>query len=138
MVFLFSILLVIFTFLEGTVTTLPLLLVLLLCLTIVKRDAVVFPVAFGVGLFLDVLTAKTVGLSSIFFILFVFLILLYQRKYEINSYPFVFFASFVGSSIFLLFFGYGGWFLQAIINSFIALVLFGTVRYYKNNFQTRI
>jgi len=138
MVFLFSILLIIFIFLEGTVTTLPLVLIYLLCLTIAKRDAVVFPVAFGAGLFLDLLAARTLGLSSIFFILFVFLILLYQRKYEINSYPFVLFASFTGSCIYSVFFGHGGWFLQSLINSFIALVIFGALRYYKKNFQTRI
>ena len=126
---LIGLLLIIFIFLEGTVTTVPLVLSYLLCLTILKRDAVVFPIAFGAGLLLDLLTARTLGLSSLVLILFVFLILLYQRKYEIDSYLFVFSASFVGSSIFLLFFGYGGWFVSSLINSIIAGILFTGLKF---------
>src|SRR5258706_10781636 len=95
-----GILLAITIFLEGTVTTLPLVLIYLLCLTIWKRDAVVFPIAFVGGLLLDILVVRAIGVSSLFFVIFVFLALLYQRKYEINSYPFVAFASFLGSIVF--------------------------------------
>lgn len=128
MFFLLLVLLIISIFLEGTVTTLPLVLVCLLCLTIYKRGTVVFPIAFLAGLLLDLLLVRTIGPSSLFFIIFVFLILLYQRKYEINSYPFVAAAGFLGSAIFLLLFSNGNWFWQAVISSVIAIVFFGTLR----------
>jgi cell shape-determining protein MreD len=121
-------LLIIAIFLEGTVTTLPLVLVCLLCLTIIRRDWVVFPAAFVAGLLLDTLLVHKVGGASIFFLLYVFLIFLYQRKYEINSYPFVFTASFFGSLLFLLVFGFSNIFSQAVISSLIAVVLFAILR----------
>ena len=122
--FLFTVLLAFSIFLEGTITTLPLVLVCLLCMTILRRDWVVFPAAFFAGLLLDTLLVRQLGGSSIFFLVYVFLIFLYKRKYEINSYQFVFTASFFGSILFLLAFGYNNVFLQAVISSFIAVVLF--------------
>jgi cell shape-determining protein MreD len=117
-------LLIISVFLEGTITALPLVLVCLLCLTILKRDAVVFFAAFFAGLILDVLVVHRVGGASIFFLSYVFLILLYQKKYEINSYIFVAVSAFLGSLGFLGMFGYGNMFWQALVSSLIAVVLF--------------
>jgi uncharacterized membrane protein YjjP (DUF1212 family) len=57
-----------------------------------------------------------------------FMILLYQRKYEINSYPFVAAAAFLGSVGFLLVFGRGTFF-DAVINVFAGLLLFALVRF---------
>lgn len=125
---LFLILLIIAIFLEGSVISLPLVLVFLLCLAIWKRDGIAFPIAFAAGLLLDILVVRTIGMSSLFFVVFVFLIFLYQRKYEINSYPFVAFAAFFGSIVFLLIFGYRGWFWQSLISSLIASILFMILR----------
>src|SRR5579859_116016 len=105
MVFFLFFLLIIATFLEGTVTTLPLVLICLLCLTIFFRNLYLFIAAFFVGILLDAFALRELGETSIFFLLLIFLILLYQRKYEINSYPFVLIASFVGSLLYLLLFG---------------------------------
>src|SRR5882672_9795610 len=93
-------------FLEGTVTNLPLVFVTLIVLTIAMRNLFLFVLAFFSGIFLDTFALRPLGETSIFLLLCVFLMLLYQRKYEINSYPFVFLASFVGSLIYLLTFGY--------------------------------
>jgi cell shape-determining protein MreD len=117
-------LLIIAVLLEGTIITLPLVLVTLLCMTILRRDWVVFPSAFFAGLFLDALLVHHVGGASMFFLTFVFLIFLYQRKYEINSYPFVGVASFLGSWIFLSIFGYDGAIITSLFSSLIAVVLF--------------
>lgn len=114
--------------LEGSVTTLPLVLIVLLCLTIVRRDAIVFSLAFIAGIFLDIVTVQTIGRSSLFFTVMVFLILLYQRKYEINSYPFVFFACLVGSFVFLFMMGIGNIIGQAIVSGALAVILFGIVK----------
>lgn len=130
MVFFLIIALIIALLLEGTVTTVPLVLVFLLCLLIIKRETIVFFIAFLAGLLLDILSVRTPGISSLFFITFLFMILLYQRKYEINSYPFVFFASVLGSFGFLAVVGYGNWLWGSVLSSFFALCLYATVRFF--------
>lgn len=115
--------------LEGMMIHLPITLVCLLCWAIAKRDASVFLGAFFAGIVLDIFALRAIGSTSLFFLLFIFLILLYQKKYEINSYPFVFVASFLGSLGFLGVFGYGNIFFQALITSVLALLFFTLVRY---------
>lgn len=123
--------------LEGTVTTIPLVLVVLLCLTIIRRDAIVFPVAFLAGFVLDIMVIRTLGTSSIFFTLMLFMILLYQRKYEINSYPFVFFASLFGSIGYSLFFERGSFLMDALIGSFVALLFFAFLRFFNKDLKSQ-
>ncbi|HEX8931722.1 MAG TPA: hypothetical protein VF810_01045 [Patescibacteria group bacterium] len=123
MFLLFVILLIFSILFEGTVTTLPLVMICLLCLTILRREVNIFFIAFLAGLILDIVTVKTLGSESLFFVVFVFLILLYQSKYEINSYPFVAVAALVGAFGFLWIFGGNLW-LDSILSSFIALLFF--------------
>src|SRR6266705_745987 len=106
----------------------PLVFICIFLLSIIKRDSSVFPVAFFAGLLLDLLTVRPLGLTSIFFLCVVLLVLLYQRKYEINSYPFVLTASFLGSLLFLWIFGYGNIFLQSVLSSILAVILFAGLR----------
>ncbi len=133
-IFLF-ILLFISVLLEGTVTALPLVLICLICMTIVMRDSFIFLPAFIAGILLDAFALRTIGGASIFLLLFVFLILLYQGKYEINSYPFVWIASFVGSFLFLMMFGYSSALVQAIVSAVIAVFLFALMRYTSQKFS---
>ena len=128
MIILLFILLIISIFLEGTVTSLPLVFLCLLCLTILLRDSWLFLVAFLAGIFLDTFALRPLGESSIFFLIVVFLILLYQRKYEINTYPFVLIASFVGSLIFLIIFAYNAAVILASVSAIIAILLFMLIR----------
>ena len=130
------ILLILSVILEGTVTALPLTVVILLCLTIVRRDAMVFLLAFIAGIFLDTLALRPLGGSSIFLITFIFLMLLYQRKYEIYSYQFVLAGSFLGAILFLLIFGYEYPFWLAIGGSFLAAILFGVIRFHAKKNET--
>jgi cell shape-determining protein MreD len=123
-IFFLGLLLLLLLLLEGTVTTLPLVFVYLLCFSIIKRDTSVFPLAFVAGIVLDLMTVHPVGGSSLFFVIILFLVQLYQRKYEITSYPFVFVSSFIGSWLFLMIFGYHDTVMQAIISSIFALALF--------------
>ncbi|HZE86628.1 MAG TPA: rod shape-determining protein MreD [Methylomirabilota bacterium] len=125
MIFLLGIILTIFAFLEGSITTLPLVLLFLLCFASIKKDAIVFPVAFVIGLLLDLLLVHPIGVSSFFFVIFLFFVLLYQRKYEINSYPFVAVASFLGAMVFLLVFGYDNVFLLSVVSAVFAVIFFG-------------
>src|SRR5258708_2181014 len=106
MAYFLSILLFLSVFLEGTVTNLPLVVVCLLCLNILQRDPLIFIYTFLAGIFLDAFALRVLGMTSIYLLIVVFLIFLYQRKYEINTYPFVLIASFLGSLVYLLLFGY--------------------------------
>jgi hypothetical protein len=129
MILLLLLLLIIATIIEGTMTTLPLVLICILCLTIVTRNIFVFLASFFVGLFLDIFALRPLGETSLFLLFFVLLLLLYQRKYEINSYPFVLLASFAGSFLFLTIFGYQDVFVQSSLSAMVAFVLFAVVRF---------
>lgn len=115
-------------FFEGALSAVPLVLVCLICLTISMRSSLLFLLAFVAGIMLDAFALRPLGGTSIFFLIVVFLILLYQRKYELNSYPFVFIASFVSSLLFLILFGYDSIFLRSLESTVIALTLFATMR----------
>ncbi len=130
MLLLLGTLLLISLLLEGTVTTIPLVLICLLCLGIIWREAVVFPVAFFAGIIFDLLTLHSIGVTSLFFTIVLFLVFLYQRKYEINSLPFVLVASFGGSLLFLWVYRYNNILVQAVISSGLTALLFLIMRFF--------
>lgn len=139
MVIAFFVLLILAVLLEGTIIPLPLMLVCLLCFATVQKDSSVFLSAFIGGLVLDILMVNPVGTSSLFFLLFLFLVFLYQRKYEINSFPFVILASFIGSWVFLSLYGYEAAFIRAGISSLLTICLFGILQlftYHKQHQHT--
>jgi hypothetical protein len=128
MVYFLLILLFLSTLSEGMVTSLPLVLVCLLCLTIVTRDSIVFLAAFVAGILLDAFALRPLGETSIFLLTFVLLILLYQRKYEIYSYQFVMVAAFIGGLLFLWIFGYAQAILDAVVGAIVAACFFALIR----------
>jgi rod shape-determining protein MreD len=111
--------------LEISITTIPFIFLVLLCLTVVLRENWLFLLAFIFGLLFDLLSFKTLGVSSAFLTAFMFLVLLYQSKFEITTGYFVLIASFIGSLLFLLLQEYTQFILiQALVSSIIALLLF--------------
>lgn len=128
MIFFVLPLLIIAVFLQGTVTTLPLTLIVLLCFLIAKRSRIVFYSAFFAGLLLDVFTLQPLGYSTAFFLIFLYLILLYEKKYEINSYPFVIVSVFLASILFGFTFGSPNIFIDALESIVIAVVLYSGLR----------
>lgn len=123
-----SILLLIFLVLEASITTLPLILLILICITVIYKDYSVFFLALVFGIFLDIFTFKTIGLSSILFIIVIFLILIYQRKFEITTNYFVLFASFLASLFFLFLSGNMNIVVQSVISSLIGLLIFNLLQ----------
>ncbi len=113
---------------EATVISIPLSFVLLLSISIAKRTSIIFALAFAAGIFLDIFNLRILGSSSIFLLLFFLMVLLYQRKYEIHSYPFIIVSSFAGAYVYLLVFGHGGVFLQAGVSCIIAVSLFAIMK----------
>ena len=124
----FWVLLGLMVILESTVFPIAPTFVVLLLFTIYRKDKSVFAASFVAGLLLDLMLVRTPGLTAIFFLVVTFLILLYQRKYEIRSFPFVIVSSFAGSYLYLTFFGSGNLFVQAGINSIIAVSAFVVLR----------
>ena len=121
------VLLLIALFLEISVSSLPLVLLVLIVLTIIYRSYTVFILAFIFGIMLDILTLKTVGISSLFLISLIFLILVYEKKFEIKTNYFVILASVLGSFFFLLFFGYNNIISQTLVSVIIGVLIFQVI-----------
>lgn len=114
--------------LEATLIQLPLSFILILCYSILNRSGKVFATAFLAGILLDIFTIRPIGSTSIYFLLFLAVFLLYQRKYEIMSYPFVLISSFAGTYLYLLILGNGSSLLLAAISSIIAVAVFALLK----------
>lgn len=119
-----TIILLLSFFLESSVTTLPLVFLTLLCLAVLIRKEWIFAVAFFCGLVLDALSLRLLGQSSLYFIVYIFLVFLYQRKFEIATKYFIFASSFIGSLGFLWFFSANNLITESLISSIIGVLLF--------------
>lgn len=116
-------------FLELFWTTAPLFLAVVSITAILHKEVDALYLAFWGGFLLDIVSVRPPGGTSLFFISWVFFILLYERKYEINSLPFAGISTLIGSFIFLQIFDYPNIFLQAIVSSMIGLLIFGLVKF---------
>ena len=127
--YIFYIMLFIATYLEGTLTTVPLVLAIAIPYAVSTREESIFFAVFLSGIFLDLLSGQTIGFSSFYFLCSIFALLLYQRKYEIASYPFIALSTAVLSVLYLLIFVHtyillqtftsvviaGGWFMLLVL-----------------------
>lgn len=111
-------------FFEITITSMPLLLLVFLFFWLATRDPIIFTLAFVIGIFFDLQSVGTIGMSSLFFVLFLGVIVLYERKFEIETYPFVFASSAIGSCLFLLLLGYHHILEQSFLAGLMALFVF--------------
>ena len=137
MKFLALVLLLLALIFEVSLTTIPFIFLVLLCLIVIIKQSWLFAAAFVFGLLFDILSFKTIGSSSAFLVLFLFLVLLYQGKFEITTGYFVAIASFFGSFLFLLVSGYTHLILiQAIFSSMIGLILFKTIQKFSKSLIT--
>lgn len=131
-------LLIILAFIEGSVTTLPLVLVCLITLAAHTKSSRVYAYGLLGGCLLDILTGRPLGLTGLIFSIFLFMIFLYQRKYEIDSYIFVCFASIMLSLIFSVIFASSGLFSHVIISALFGEMLFllWKILFMRNTTQT--
>lgn len=107
--------------LQSFVTSVPLTIPIIIFSAVFIRTNIVFFLAFFSGFFLDLLTLNLLGVSSLFFVILVFIIYLYQRKFEIDNAIFVSFISFVASLIYLFLMGSN----YAVLSSFMIFLLAG-------------
>ncbi len=106
-------------------------LIILLLLTAKLGDKTIFLVAFVSGLFLDLLQLRPLGQTSLFLTIFVFIVLLYERKFQIRTLPFVFISAFLGSFAYLSIFGGSQIFLTALITASLSAVTFKAITIWK-------
>jgi len=111
-------------FVESSLSSLPLLVGVLILSAVVTRKSWVFLAAFLTGVIFDALTLRTIGLTSTFFLILIFLIFLYENKFETETLPFVFLSTFFSSFAFLIFLGFGSLILQALVVALITSLLF--------------
>lgn len=116
--------------LESTITTLPLVLLIILFLAVIRRSNDIFAVAFFSGLFLDLLTFGRFGVSALYFTVFVFLIYSYQKKFEIETLHFIALFSFFGSLFYLLILGQSYIILQSVVSTVVLVLSFVAFKKY--------
>lgn len=117
-------LLIVFAFLEGSFTSVPLVLMCLLVVASQTKSSRVYFYALVAGCILDLLTGRLLGITGLVFVLFLGTISLYERKYEINSHMFIFIASLLLSVVFSLLFHATHLFLHVLSSILFAQALF--------------
>lgn len=123
-IWILSFILLIAVITEATFTTVPIVFLLLINLLILEKKSWVFTAAFFSGLMLDILTLRFLGSTSLFLVTFLFVISLYERKFETASPYFVLFASFTGTFVYLIIFNIRLALSQAILSAFIGSFIF--------------
>lgn len=121
-------LLIFFLILEVAVVSFPFILVVLIAATVVLKDYYSFFLAFLFGLLLDILTFQTIGVSSIFFTVLVFLIFSYQKKFEITTNYFVITVCFLASILFSFIFGLSNIIFQSIVSVILGVLIFNSLQ----------
>ncbi len=120
-------------FLESSVTTIPLVFLVLLAFFVLERKEWIFALAFLAGIFLDILSFRIVGSTSIFFLILLFLVFLYERKFETATNYFIFAASLAGSILFLAVFSYSGAIIiEGLVSSVIGVLIFMVFSKFEN------
>ncbi len=113
--------------LEGTLTSLPLVLMMLLITATKIKSSDGFFLAFSAGFILDVLLLRPLGETSVYFLIVLLLLVLYERKYEVASVLFVTIATFIVSSIYYLIFPVPQSILQVIMITLLSFVTFSLI-----------
>lgn len=114
---------------EGVITSLPLVLIVLIISASFLKAAQVYWWAFIAGIILDVLLLKPLGLSSAFYLAILFLISLYEKKFEISSPFFVSTVVLIASGMYFIISPFPQGVLQSIVAAAMSLVLFLLLEY---------
>jgi cell shape-determining protein MreD len=91
-------------FSEIVLTSIPLVLIMLLNLFIFSKKEWIFILAFITGILFDIIFLRAIGYTSMFFVSALFLVSLYEQKFETSTAYFIFIMSFVLSAIYLILF----------------------------------
>lgn len=120
----FIIAIVLSVFIESTLIQIPILLSVLLFLTLIYENPASLLIAFLAGVILDILMVRSIGSSSLFFLLYFFLVIQYGRKFEIKSNLSVFIFSLIGGGIYAFIFNYDNFIFQAVVTAVFSVLLY--------------
>lgn len=109
--------------LQGSLISFPLVFILLTILAVKNKKIWIFPFSFVLGLILDSFYLKTLGGTSTFFLIFLFAVFAYERKFETNSVSFIFISSFLGSMILFLILGDSNFLFKSIFTAVVTYFL---------------
>lgn len=123
-IWIFSFTLLIFVLIESIFTSLPISLLLLIPIFVLEKKSWVYVAAFLAGLAIDIFNIRFLGSTSLFFVIFLLIINLYRRKFEISNIFFVLFSSFIGSFFYLIIFGFRLVLPQAFVSAFLGSLFF--------------
>lgn len=105
------------------ITTLPLVFYLLLAFYVKRKDSIIFLYALIAGLIIDTLLLRSIGTTSLFLLMALFFVVLYERKFEVVSVQFVLLSSVLATIAYLLLF-WPSLFLQNIVVGGVFSVFF--------------
>jgi len=109
---------------EGTILHLPITLIALLFSTIFLQKNYIFYLSILIGIFLDFLTFSQLGFHDLFFLIFLGIIFIYLKKFEVKSLQFALTMTVLGSLGYGLFFGNQNLILQVLVSLILSLILF--------------
>lgn len=120
--------------LEASLTTIPFVFLVLLVFMVLSKGNWLFGFGFIFGILLDLVSFRTLGISSVFFVLYLFLIIIYQSKFEIETAFFVLVSAFLGSFIYLFITGVNeSLIIQAVLSAGFGLGLFVVLKRLNTN-----
>jgi hypothetical protein len=115
---------------ETTIWKIPFVLLLLLQIAIFFQIEWTFFIALLLGIFVDALSFRQIGTTSIFFLGFLLLIFLYEQKFELRTPAFVILMSFLGSFFYCLFFLHTHFLSQVLLSIIIGVCFFACFSFF--------
>lgn len=129
----YLLLLILAIVLESTIITLPLVLILVICLAVIMQTTAVFVFSLLAGIILDSLLFRPLGITSLFFLFVLSGIFLYQRKFEIRTPAFAALTSIGAAALYLHFLEHTHIGEQMIIAGIVALAVFWILQKVQSN-----
>lgn len=130
--FVFWIIFAVLFLLERTVFNFPFVFDMILVLYVIAKKPWVFAAGFFAGLVLDIIYVRPFGAFELFFLTALFLVFLYERKYEIQTREFVFFFLLLGGLVYYKLFGSGFLIFMSFINAVIGVLIFNLLGFHQN------
>ncbi len=119
--------LLLFLLLEASYISLPFIFLFLIPFAIRFRKSWVLLLAFFLGILLDSFHLRSLGSTSVFFLFFLFVVSMYERKFEIENFSFVLVASFIGSLFFFSIFDNSQVLFKSFVSSIFCLLISGFI-----------
>jgi cell shape-determining protein MreD len=109
---------------ESSVSSLPLVALFLIIITVWCKSTHILFLAFLSGIILDILLVRNIGVTSMFFLVMIAGMVLYQKKYELRSPFFVIPFSMIASMLYVVIFPVPQPILHVIFSTILAAILF--------------